>query len=292
MTAPESQFLAVHGLRLRLLGWEGEAGRAPFLLLHGLASNARIWEPVAGKLAEAGHPAYALDLRGHGQSQAPEDGFGFNRVAGDVAGVVEALGLDRCLVVGHSWGGLVALEYAAGHSLGGLGLIDGGFTQLSDAPGATWEKVEKALTPPRLAGSPSSSLIEYIERAHPDWPTDVPWREIVLANFELYPDGTLAPHLSFENHMQVVRAMWEFATYERFDRVPCPVVIVAARLTAPHAGRDDAFLEAKRRGERQAQARLGRVRFIWMDDTDHDIPLHRPAELAASLLELAAEAGR
>jgi pimeloyl-ACP methyl ester carboxylesterase len=292
MEAPRSLDQPVNGLRFRILHWAGGAKRPQFLLLHGLASNARFWEPVAARLAAAGHPTFAPDMRGHGESESPGGGFDFDHVTSDVASLVAALDLNPCIVAGHSWGGLVALDYAARHAPAGLALIDGGFTQLSDTPGATWESVERALTPPRLAGTPVSALLGHLEAAHPDWPDDVPWKEIVLANFELHPDGTLKPHLSFENHMQVVRAMWDFPTYARFDEVTCPVLIAAARRRGPLGRRDEAFLESKRRGERQATARLHRLRFVWMDDTDHDIPLHRPGALADLLLELARAASQ
>lgn len=287
---PNSIERRTNGVRLRVLHWPGDAERLPFLLLHGLASNARFWEPVAGRLAAAGHPAYAPDLRGHGQSDAPAARYDFGTVTQDVAGLVSALDLRRFIVAGHSWGGHVALDYAAHHDPAGLALIDGGFTQLSDSPEATWEKVERALTPPRLAGTPLPTFLERLEAAHPDWPTDVPWREIVLANFEIRPDGTIAPHLAFENHMQVVRALWEFTTYERFGDVACPVLIAAARTSGVLPRRDEAFLELKRRGEEQARARIPQVQFVWVDDTDHDIPLQRPGALADLLLDLAARA--
>ena len=111
-----------------------------------------------------------------------------------------------------------------------------------------------------------------------------------MANFEVRRDDTIAPHLAFENHMQVVRALWEFPTVERFRQVRCPVLIAAARPSGAPARRDEAFLELKRRGEQRALESLTRLRFVWMDDTDHDIPLHRPGPLADLLLELAAEA--
>jgi len=281
-----------NGVRLRVLHWPGDAERLPFLLLHGLASNARFWEPVAGRLAAAGHPAYAPDLRGHGQSDSPAAGYDFGTVTQDVAGIVSGLDLRRFIIAGHSWGGHIALDYAAHYDPAGLALIDGGFTQLSDSEEATWEKVERALTPPRLAGTPLPALLERLEAAHPDWPTDVPWREIVLANFEIRPDGTIAPHLAFENHMHVVRAMWEFPTYARFEAVRCPVRIAAARMDGALPRRDEAFQDLKRRGEKEALRRIPRVRVVWFDETDHDIPLHRPRELANLLLELAAQVAR
>ncbi len=67
--------------------------------------------------------------------------------------------MERPILAGHSWGGMVALEYAARNVAGpwspsGLALVDGGIGQLDDVPGATWEDVQAALTPPRLAGTP------------------------------------------------------------------------------------------------------------------------------------------
>jgi pimeloyl-ACP methyl ester carboxylesterase len=58
------------GVTLRVRHWPGPASPA-FLLVHGLSSNARLWDQVAGRLAAAGHPAYAVDLRSHGESDAP-----------------------------------------------------------------------------------------------------------------------------------------------------------------------------------------------------------------------------
>jgi pimeloyl-ACP methyl ester carboxylesterase len=284
---PTSLDQRANGIRLRVLAWRGDAGRLPFLLLHGLASNARFWEPVGWRLAQAGHPVFAADLRGHGQSEAPAHGYDFETVTQDVAVLVAALGLTKVVVVGHSWGGLVALDLAAHLDLAALGLVDGGFTQLSDAPGATWERIEQALAPPRLAGTPLAAFRGRIDGAHPDWPSDVPWQEIILANFDVRPDGTISPHLSFENHMRVVRAMWDFPTYERFDRARCPVLMVAARRGGNLARRDEAFLDLKRRGEAEARARIADISFVWMEDTDHDVPLHRPDELAALLSALA-----
>jgi pimeloyl-ACP methyl ester carboxylesterase len=287
---PISLDLSANGIRLRVLTWQGDPGRLPFLLLHGLASNARFWEPVGSRLAHAGHPVFAADLRGHGQSEAPAHGYDFATVTQDVAELVTGLGLAKVIVVGHSWGGLVALDLASNLDLAALGLVDGGFTQLSDAPGATWEKVEQALAPPRLAGTPLAAFRGRIEGAHPDWPSDVPWQEIILANFDLRPDGTISPHLSFENHMRVVRAMWEFPTYDRFNGARCPVLMVAARRGGDLTRRDEAFLDLKRRGEAEARARIADISFVWMEDTDHDVPLHRPDELAALLVALAERA--
>ena len=78
--------IAVNGLTLRVREWPADG--PPIVLAHGLASNSRIWDDVAGRLAER-HHVVALDQRGHGLSDRPTDGFTFDRVVGDLAGVIE-----------------------------------------------------------------------------------------------------------------------------------------------------------------------------------------------------------
>ncbi len=90
--------------------WEG-SGR-PFLLVHGLASNALLWQGVAEHLAAAGHRVVAVDPRGHGESDAPADGYDTVTAAADLRAVSAALDLQDPVVVGQSWGGNVVLRHA------------------------------------------------------------------------------------------------------------------------------------------------------------------------------------
>jgi pimeloyl-ACP methyl ester carboxylesterase len=57
-------------------------------------------------LAEKGYRVIAPDLRGHGWSGAPEDGYGKEQFADDLIALLDALGLDRVRLVGHDWGGM------------------------------------------------------------------------------------------------------------------------------------------------------------------------------------------
>src|SRR5204862_1506909 len=61
------------GVFLHVRQWPGE--RRPFLLVHGLSSNARLCDGVAAELSAAAHAAHAVDLRSHGDSDAPPDGY-------------------------------------------------------------------------------------------------------------------------------------------------------------------------------------------------------------------------
>ncbi|GAA3113846.1 hypothetical protein GCM10020254_70280 [Streptomyces goshikiensis] len=87
-------------------------GRRPALvLLHALGQSAGHWAPVRDALAP-GRRVYALDLRGHGRSEWPGR-YSLELMRDDVLGFLDALGLDRVELVGHSLGGVVAYLLAA-----------------------------------------------------------------------------------------------------------------------------------------------------------------------------------
>jgi len=88
---------------------EGEG--LPLILLHGYTDNTRSWSLVAEHLGE--RPIYALDLRGHGGSDAPECCYDPLSLSYDVVAAMEALGISRADVAGHSLGSMTALALAA-----------------------------------------------------------------------------------------------------------------------------------------------------------------------------------
>lgn len=81
------------------------------LLLHGIGSRGVSWWPVIDRLA-AHFRLVVPDLRGHGESDKPSAGYLPVDYAADLAGLVDALALDRPSIVGHSLGGLVTLTWA------------------------------------------------------------------------------------------------------------------------------------------------------------------------------------
>lgn len=88
----------------------GPQDAEPMVLLHGMRSNGLGWRSVADALAET-HRVYLPDLRGHGVSEWPGE-YAFESMRDDVIGFLEALGLDRIVLIGHSLGGTVALLVA------------------------------------------------------------------------------------------------------------------------------------------------------------------------------------
>lgn len=97
-------------LRLSYVDW-GEAGNPPIVLLHGFSAQARYWDGFAVHMRD-GYHVYALDQRGHGDSDWAAD-YAPQAMPADLAAFVDQLGLDRFTLVGHSMGGGVAFRYTA-----------------------------------------------------------------------------------------------------------------------------------------------------------------------------------
>lgn len=92
------------------------AGSGPLvLLLHGFPQFWWVWREQLVALADAGLQAAAVDLRGYGDTDKPPRGYDAFTLAGDVAGLVRALGAPDADVVGHDWGGTLAWTTAALH---------------------------------------------------------------------------------------------------------------------------------------------------------------------------------
>lgn len=108
---PADRFVTVNGLRLHYLDW-GSAGRQPLLLVHGLDRTAHTFDHLAPHFASRYH-VLALDMRGHGDSAwDPAARYVVEDHAGDVAALVEQLGLRDIVIWGNSTGGRVAQVYA------------------------------------------------------------------------------------------------------------------------------------------------------------------------------------
>lgn len=88
-------------------------GRTAVVFVHCWACNRQFWRHQLEAVAAAGHRVVTLDLPGHGESGADRVNWSVRSLAGDVLAVVDALELDRVLLVGHSMGGPVSLEVAA-----------------------------------------------------------------------------------------------------------------------------------------------------------------------------------
>ncbi len=114
------------GVPLHVLEWS-EAG-VPFVLLHGFGNDARIWDDFVPHVAPY-YRVIALDLRGHGDSgHDPEQRYDYPHHVADLEKVLDALGIERFVLCGHSLGGRISALFAGQHPerIAGLILVDSG----------------------------------------------------------------------------------------------------------------------------------------------------------------------
>jgi pimeloyl-ACP methyl ester carboxylesterase len=90
------------------------AGKPPFVFVHGWTCDRSFFAPQVEHFARR-HRVVSLDLRGHGESDQPEGQYSIAAYADDIAYVIEQLGLDKAVAVGHSMGGIAVLQLAAAH---------------------------------------------------------------------------------------------------------------------------------------------------------------------------------
>ena len=99
----------VNGVRIHyVIGGKGSA----VVLLHGFAQTGHMWGPVMGQLAKQ-HTVIVPDLRGAGGSERPQAGYDKKTMAQDIQALVQSLGHERAVIVGHDIGLMVAYAYAA-----------------------------------------------------------------------------------------------------------------------------------------------------------------------------------
>ena len=123
-TASASTARTTSSARSPRISYTVEGAGPAVILVHGWCCDRSFLDPQREYLRH-GHTVVALDLRGHGESEAAAgDAYAIGDFADDVAAVVAETGLESPVVIGHSMGALVALECAARGLAGGVVLLD------------------------------------------------------------------------------------------------------------------------------------------------------------------------
>lgn len=291
--------------RIHFLDWGGPtdpdraAGGPGVLLLHGLSATSRVWTPIARRLRAVRH-AVAMDLRGHGLSDAPTDGYDPATLAEDATAVTEGSGLlpmvldaetatgaprtalGRVVLAGHGYGAMVAAWTAAalGERCAGLVLVDGGWEELRDATGLEPDEFLRGLDePPEVMASIRAFLADRAAFDPATWDADqeVAARETVV---EL-PVGRLVPAIHDHVRTASVGAMFAYDPVATLREVVAPItVLVAADDEAgTHARTLAATLSALAAAGRPA------ARIMRFPHDGHALMRYRPAEVTAAILD-------
>jgi pimeloyl-ACP methyl ester carboxylesterase len=166
------------GIEINLAVWEG-AGK-PVLCIHGITANCRCWDTLAEALAPDYH-VIAMDLRGRGRSDKPPRGYALAYHLRDINCLLNDLGLDRAVIMGHSLGAFIGLAFAAEYPerVDRLILVDGG----GDLSKGQMEKVFVGIKPAldRL-GQVFPSADAYLEKMKAA-PYIQPWSAVTEAYY-------------------------------------------------------------------------------------------------------------
>lgn len=285
MLTPVDGWLERDGVRLHYLEWKPETDRErkpPCFLLHGLSSNARYWERLARRLPD--RRLVALDQRGHGLTGQPPhapafpEGYAMEQLLDDVSYAIAERNLQSPVVVGHSWGATIALEFVGTRpgTASGLVFIDGPVQSAANL--FSWEEAQTLMQPPlpRFA-----SFEQAVAASQHDfegtWDQDL--ESFVKAR--IIPDGdALILTLTAPVRLELLRGLYEAQPDVVWPRVEVP----AAALLAKHG--PARISRSREVGAERLAALAPNVEVSWFD-SPHDIPLFMPDEVASAVERVA-----
>lgn len=272
----------------------------PLVLLHGLSQQRHYWGPVLQRLR--GRRIITVDQRGHGDAATdavgPESDFTMDRLADDVAAVLDAFEVPEAIVVGHSWGASVALHTAARYRdrVRSAVLIDGGLfgpRHLVDDTRSLAD-VREQLRPPPL-GMLEPVLWQAISGGDlsPYWNREV--RAALEPTFSADDAGRVTTRLGMDRHMAVLDGLIDYDPAPDVREVSCPTWVVSCEPRGVESGTeaaeevDDDLSVAWLQARQRTLVDLPRPFFLqrWFGAL-HDVPLQWPA-MVAGLLETVAE---
>jgi len=256
-------------IELRAWEWPGEAPAA--LLLHGIGNYARYWDffadAIAGRLR-----LIATDARGHGESGKPTNGYSPQDFVVDAIAVLDALAINRALIVGHSMGGTHAIRIAATHPVRveRLVVVDAGPEPMPE--GSERARRLSLERPERFEYA--DEALAYLRRTSPGY------SEEVYANRMRWLFREDAGDVVWRSSRGALASIMSSASrgdlWEALGKIQCPVLVV--RGTRSNVLSADV---AQRMITTLAHGRLIELA------AGHNVALERPTELAQAVLEFA-----
>jgi pimeloyl-ACP methyl ester carboxylesterase len=278
------------GDRIHFLDWGGGEGRdradgPGVLLVHGLSNTAWSWAPVARRLCAIRH-VIAMDLRGHGLSDAPTEGYDPATLAGDVVAVAEGSGLlagpaDTVTLAGHGFGAIVAAWAAVelGRRCAALVLVDGGWESIEVATGVDVEEFLRGLDePPEVMRSMAAFLADRKGFDPATWDADQERaaRATVVETHAGHVVPSTRPHAVEAS----VRTMFEYDPLAILAEVAAPVMALIG------ADDEDGSRAAALGDASSTRVAAGRsaIRVVAVGPYGHNLMRYRPEAVGAAIL--------
>lgn len=238
------------------------------VLLHGTSANHAVWEPVGDRLA-ASATVIAVDQRGHGRSDKPAAGYEGPDFADDVVTVLDALGLERAVVGGHSLGGRNAWLFAARHPDRVSGVVVVDYTPYVEQ--TVIDDLAARVARGHRSFASTREIEEYLRDRYRRIRPDAVARR-ARWGYRREDDGTWLPYADPAAMRQLIdgfRTPWD----EEFRTVAAPMAHLRGAdslIVSPSAW-------AAARADRPAD------RWIVVDGADHYIPEESPDPIVAEL---------
>jgi pimeloyl-ACP methyl ester carboxylesterase len=254
---PDEGFVDSDGVKLHYIDWDG-AGR-PLVLLAGLGDTAHIYRGLAPKLANR-FRVVGLTRRGHGRSDRPDSGYNLDTLVEDIRRFLDALRIERSILVGHSFAGiempLFALRYP--HRVEGIVYLDAIFPKLDPEPDLSGDPVWSML-PTGAAVDDLASREAYLAYYKRAWPSRARiWCEAIEANrledITIKGDGRVEDHHD-DDLMNQIYQVYE-ARNPEYGKVKAPTLAVVPAGNYHPGAPLDATDELRRAADRYWQERL------------------------------------
>ena len=240
------------------------------ILLHGTSANHAVWEPV-GDLLENHATVIALDQRGHGRSDKPASGYTGDDFVCDVVAVLDALGIERAVVAGHSLGGRNSWLAAARHPDRVVGAVVVDYTPFIEAP-----VIDELDTRVALGFRPFADVDEIKSFLHDRYPAILPGAVARRARwgYQRIEDGRWFP-LALPEAMSQLIDGFRTPYDEEFRSVP-------TRMTHLRGSKSRIVSEL---AWETAIAERPDDRWVTVKGADHYIPEELPELVAAEILQ-------
>jgi len=278
----------------------------PLLLLHGAGRTLADWAAVAPLLVPR-HRVLAVDLRGHGLS--PSGTWDFRHVLEDIEAVLEEYGIPGALPVGHSLGGVIAVQYALEHphiTPGAVNLDGYAWGRLDQYVGLDPAYVDERLTQVRKMAAtvsgeplPADGLKELLAQQRAmSKQLGVPYELLeagVLRSLRERPDGRLEARPEREHALEMLDAIGSLDLFALFHRLPVPLLLGRALRPLPSTpGMEwfDELMAAYAKGLARDLAELAERRAdvtVAEIDGTHAMLLENPRAVADAILGFTSE---